>query len=296
MLAGLAQAQDKELSGFDLHAPYLSTHLSLDNYDFGGSSIISKHGVRLTSDIQDQRGWIVSKPGRIVPENFELLLNFTIESEARNMYGDGMAVLFLDPTEKVSEGSVMGFHDQFKGTAVLIDTYRNHRPGKLFPYVLLMQNDGTQTYDKDNDGLANEIAACSARGLHNSRSGASGLKLKYQHGELTGEVNHRGSWEKCFSERLTITRGSRLALSASTGQLSEAHNILDISLQKLDLPPPVNTVRSTPRRNHREKRGGGWMWFFFKWTLIGAAIFGCYKAWVFAKKDRRYNNEPFKYL
>lgn len=297
MLANFALAQ-QEVHDLGLHSPYLSNQMSLYNYDYGGSAMISKHGVGLTSDVQDQRGWIVSKPGRSLPENFEISLNFTIEGEARNMYADGMALFFLDPTEAITEGPVMGFHDQFKGTAVLIDTYRNHRPGKLFPYIMLMQNDGTQTYDKDNDGAANELASCSARGLHNSRTGPSGLKLKYHNEELTVSVNHRGSWEKCFSEQLPIKSGSRLALTASTGQLTEAHTILDLLVEKLDrsTQPPVRSQNSGPRQRHQKKKRGGWLWFIFKWTFIGAAAFGCYKAWTVYKENQRRNTDPFKYL
>ena len=76
-----------------------------------------------------------------------------------NLHGDGMAIWVTEG--RASPGTVFGHKDYFKGLGVFIDTYKNHRPGTVFPYVMAMLGNGTEPYDKDNDGLASELAGCS---------------------------------------------------------------------------------------------------------------------------------------
>lgn len=63
--------------------------------------------------------------------------------------------------DRASPGPVFGHKDYFKGLGVFIDTYKNHRPGTVFPYVMAMLGNGTEKYDKDNDGKDSELAGCS---------------------------------------------------------------------------------------------------------------------------------------
>lgn len=58
-------------------------------------------------------------------------------------------------------GPVFGSVDRFEGLGVFIDTYKNQRPGVVFPYVMAMLGNSSVTYDKDHDGKDNEIAGCS---------------------------------------------------------------------------------------------------------------------------------------
>ena len=63
--------------------------------------------------------------------------------------------------QRAASGTVFGFMDRFNGLGILFDTYKNHRPGVVFPYVMAMIGNESITYDKDNDGKANELAGCS---------------------------------------------------------------------------------------------------------------------------------------
>lgn len=63
--------------------------------------------------------------------------------------------------QRATSGVVFGSTDRFDGLGIFIDTYKNHRPGTIFPYVMAMVGNGSTTYDKDNDGKANELAGCS---------------------------------------------------------------------------------------------------------------------------------------
>ena len=63
--------------------------------------------------------------------------------------------------QRATSGVVFGSTDRFDGLGIFIDTYKNHRPGTIFPYVMAMVGNESTTYDKDNDGKANELAGCS---------------------------------------------------------------------------------------------------------------------------------------
>jgi len=65
--------------------------------------------------------------------------------------------------ERAQGGTVFGFKDKFEGLGIFIDTYKNDRPGVIFPYVMAMMGDGNTVYDKDHDGKANELAGCAVR-------------------------------------------------------------------------------------------------------------------------------------
>lgn len=63
--------------------------------------------------------------------------------------------------ERATVGPVFGSADRFEGLGIFIDTYKNARPGVVFPYVMAMLGNSSTTYDKDHDGKANELAGCS---------------------------------------------------------------------------------------------------------------------------------------
>lgn len=63
--------------------------------------------------------------------------------------------------QRATMGPVFGFVDQFEGLGIFWDTYKNNRPGTVFPYVMAMVGDGQQNYDQEHDGKENELAGCS---------------------------------------------------------------------------------------------------------------------------------------
>jgi len=78
-----------------------------------------------------------------------------------NLFGDGMGIFMTK--QRAQQGPVFGFQDKFEGLGIFIDTYKNNRPGVVFPYVMAMMGDGNTPYDQANDGKANELAGCSVR-------------------------------------------------------------------------------------------------------------------------------------
>lgn len=79
-----------------------------------------------------------------------------------NLFGDGMA-LWITKNRAV-QGPVFGSADRFEGLGIFFDTYKNNRPGVIFPYVMAMVGDGNKNYDHSNDGKDQELAGCSVCG------------------------------------------------------------------------------------------------------------------------------------
>lgn len=92
------------------------------------------------------------------------LLQVTVEFKIHgsgHLYGDGMAMWVTK--QRALGGTVFGAVDKFDGLGIFFDTYKNNRPGVVFPYVSAMIGDGEKSYDKENDGKAHELAGCSVR-------------------------------------------------------------------------------------------------------------------------------------
>ena len=63
--------------------------------------------------------------------------------------------------QRATAGPVFGSVDKFEGLGIFFDTYKNNRPGVIFPYVMAMIGDGQTSYNKGNDGKDTELAGCS---------------------------------------------------------------------------------------------------------------------------------------
>jgi lectin, mannose-binding 2 len=78
-----------------------------------------------------------------------------------NLHADGMAMWITK--QRGTQGSVFGATDKFEGLGIFFDTYKNNRPGTVFPYVMAMVGDGNTAYEKETDGSNQELAGCSVR-------------------------------------------------------------------------------------------------------------------------------------
>lgn len=80
-------------------------------------------------------------------------------SGINTLYGDGFAMWLTK--QRATQGPVFGSVDKFEGLGIFFDTYKNNRPGTVFPYVMAMLGDGNTAYNGDNDGQDQELAGCS---------------------------------------------------------------------------------------------------------------------------------------
>jgi lectin, mannose-binding 2 len=230
-------------------------------------------------------GWLYSRVP-LTATNWQIEVEFKIHGK-NQLYGDGFAMWLTK--QRAQSGPVFGSVDKFEGLGIFFDTYKNNRPGVVFPYVMAMFGDGQTSYNKDNDGKDTEFAGCSARGLRHA-SVPTKFKLTYfQDKYLKLELQYKAEddWTLCFetNQPPAIPQVAYLGFSAETGELSDNHDIISISAKNLYQAPPTN--RPTPGsgrrgRTGKTKKGGSWTWFFMKtiffFLVIGGAYVG-YTAW-----------------
>lgn len=127
-------------------------------FDFGGDTVVrTDKYIRLSADKGSRAGWLFSRVP-LTATNWEIEFEFKIHGQG-NLYGDGMALWLTK--QRAQQGPVFGSVDSFEGLGIFFDTYKNNRPGVVFPYVMAMLGDGQTSYDKNTDGKAQELAGCS---------------------------------------------------------------------------------------------------------------------------------------
>lgn len=286
-------------SEFDLITP-----LPLDsrlNYEFSGSTVLSRKHVTLTGDAKDRRGRIVSKSEAALPDNFVFTMDFKLEGEGSTLYGDGMVLAFTD--EDPGTGAMMGLNEYYRGAAILIDTYRNGKAGRIFPRMILAQNDGSMPYDKDNDGKANELDSCGLRGIHNNkRQEYSKIRVSYSRtlGKVAVDVDFRNKWETCAVADISLGALSKISVSAATGDLTDGHIIKDLRLVDHGASIPAELVDSRPKtakeKNSSDEVESGSTFFgfikfifvlTFKLLMAAGILWGGFRGWKEYKMYQR---------
>ena len=194
-------------------------------------------------------------------------------------------------------GPVFGSADMFEGLGLFIDTYKNNRPGVVFPFVQAMYGDGETRYDKDNDGKGSELAGCSARGIRHA-SVPTKLRLTYfQDKSLKLELQYKNEddWTLCFENESppTLPQVAYLGFTSETGELSDNHDIVSIKSKNLYLGNPStsrgkdNKGGNRKKTPYNKKKKGSWTWFFIKGFLVIAVLGGAYAGYTAYRTSKR---------
>lgn len=190
--------------------------------------------------------------------------------------------------ERAKQGPVFGSMDQFEGLGLFIDTYKNNRPGVVFPYVMAMLGNGSATYDKEHDGQANELAGCTVRILESTlfRSTitrklkrscayyqthfiqAKGLRTAtiptkvrltyYQEESLKVELQYQNpeEWTSCFETGpIALPTVAYLGFSAETGELHDNHDIIAVETFNMHVRDTSESARAEARKAAMTKGG-----------------------------------------
>ncbi|KAL0931702.1 L-type lectin-like domain-containing protein [Colletotrichum truncatum] len=257
--------------------------------------------IRLTSDRPSQTGWLFSRVP-LTATNWEIEVEFKIHGK-NQLYGDGFAMWVTK--SRAAQGTVFGAPDNFEGLGIFFDTYKNNRPGTVFPYVMAMVGDGKTPYDKDNDGKGTELAGCSARGIRHASVPTKARVTYFQDKQLKLELQYKSEddWTLCFDtdQPPAIPQIAYLGFTAETGELSDNHDIISVQAKNLYTTQATkgSSKQTTPGSGKgrkgtgsvkQPKEGGSWTWFFLKiflfFGLIGGGYVG-YTAWR-AKNDKRH--------
>ena len=203
--------------------------------------------------------------------------------------------------QRALPGPVFGSTDRFEGLGIFFDTYKNNRPGTVFPYVMAMMGDGNKPYDKANDGKDNEIMGCSARGIRGANVPTKAKLTYFQEKMLKLELQYKAEdqWEKCFETTSPplIPSVAYLGFSAETGELSDNHDIINVATKNLyDTKGRMDTSPNkpgSPAKNGKakykgdKKQGGSWSWFFFKIVIFLMLVAGGYVGYTAWRTQQR---------
>ncbi|KAL1305938.1 hypothetical protein AAFC00_004079 [Neodothiora populina] len=284
-----------------LTSPYLDSDLQSRWWDYGGDTLIrADKYIRLTADRPSQSGWIFSRVP-LTATNWQVEVEFSINGQG-SLFGDGFAMWVTK--QRGQQGDVFGMQDKFEGLGIFFDTYKNNRPGVVFPYVMAMLGDGQKSYDKHHDGKANELAGCSARGMRNANFPTKARITYFAEKSLEVELMYKkeDEWTSCFQvSDVKLPSVTYLGFSGETGELSDNHDIIKVETKNL-YSPSGSTGTQQKTNNNRNKNmpvknkagksssgggGGGWGWFFLKLVLFGLMLVGAYVGFTLYRAKRR---------
>ncbi|KYM95094.1 VIP36-like protein [Cyphomyrmex costatus] len=226
--------QDYMKREHSLIRPYQGTGMTIPNWDFMGSTMVTNNYIRLTSDLQSKQGALWNSPCHI--QNWELQIQFKVHGKGKDLFGDGFAIWYAK--ERMKPGPVFGSRDYFQGLAVILDTYSNHngQHNHQHPYISAMVNNGSLHYDHDRDGTHTQLAGCEAKFRNLDHD--THIAIRYERDILTvsTDLANKAAWKQCFQvNEVKLPTGYYIGISATTGDLSDNHDILSIRLFELDL-------------------------------------------------------------
>lgn len=254
LIVGILRSVNAEWSTKDymkrehsLIRPYQGSGMTIPYWDFMGSTMVTNNYIRLTPDLQSKQGAIWNSIPCYV-RNWELQVHFKVHGKDSKLFGDGFAIWYAK--QRMKYGPVFGNIDYFQGLAIILDTYSNHNGphNHQHPYISAMVNNGSLHYDHDRDGTHTQLAGCAAKFRNVDYD--THIAIRYERDTLTvsTDIANKAAWKECFSVKgIKLPTGYYFGISATTGDLSDNHDILSIRLFELDLPddPKDNEDRST---------------------------------------------------
>lgn len=118
----------------------------VSNYWRGsGSTTVNNNFARLTPDQQSKKGSLWSREVLDVP-SFSTILKFRISGKGKDLFGDGMAIWFVQQGYYI-EGDLHGFQDDFVGIGVVFDTFKNSEHLDSHRDVTVLINNGEKTWE-----------------------------------------------------------------------------------------------------------------------------------------------------
>ncbi|XP_063701654.1 protein ERGIC-53 [Culicoides brevitarsis] len=198
---------------------------SVPFWTYGGNAIASGEMVRLAPSLKSQKGAIWTKT-RTEFEWWEVDIVFRISGRGR-IGADGMA--FWYTTEQGDyHGNSFGSSDTWNGLGVIFDSFDNDN-GHNNPYISAVVNDGTQTFDHQNDGKAQLLSGC-LKDFRN-KPFPTRARIEYYQNVLTvmfnnGMTQNEQDYEMCLRvENVHLPKFGYFGLSAATGGLADDHDV-----------------------------------------------------------------------
>jgi mannose-binding lectin 1 len=201
-------------------------------WEHSGAAIASNDQVRITPSIRSQKGRIWCK-NLVLNKDWEIEATLKISGRGR-VGADGMAIWYTD--KPGHEGSVFGSNDQWNGLGIFLDSFDNDGQQNN-PYISVMTNDGTKSYDHHRDGITQQIGGC----LRDFRNKPFPIRIKVEYFKRTLTVYYHGglnadlaNYEICTQiDNIDLPPNGYFGISAETGGLADDHDALSFITHSL---------------------------------------------------------------
>lgn len=200
-------------------------------------AIAGSDKVRVAPSLRSQKGAIWTK-SRTNFDWWEVEIQFRVTGRGR-LGADGLA--FWYTTEHGDyDGDVYGASDKWVGLGLFFDSFDNDNKHNN-PFIMAVLNDGSRSFDHDNDGTTQQLAGC-LRDFRN-KPYPTRAKIEYYNNVLTvlfhgGMNNNPNEYEMCLrAENVVLPKYGYFGVSAATGGLADDHDVyhfLTTSLQPYD--------------------------------------------------------------
>jgi len=208
-----------------------------DYWSAGGDTDVNHNYIRLTNDRQDKRGWLYnSEP--IKARDFSIQVKFRVSGQGQSLFGDGFVLWVVQNKmhEFSKSGDFFAGPRGFTGFAIVFDTYKNAEMATTHKDIYLLSNDGNAELD-----IHAPLAGCIANYRWFEKRDDFSVKdyaiarVSYNSGRNSVKVEIDGANTDKFVDCLEfelphgqMIDGSHIALSATTGQLADNHDILAV--------------------------------------------------------------------
>ena len=106
-----------------------------------------------------------------------------------------------------------------------------------------MINNGTLHYDHDRDGTHTQLAGCEAK--FRNLEHETYVAIRYENDKLSVslDIDNKAGWKPCFEvDGVKLPTGYYFGMSATTGDLSDAHDVISVKFYELDSPTDVRII------------------------------------------------------
>jgi len=221
---------------YSFKGPYLAQRDgTVPFWEHGGSAIASEESIRITPSLRSKKGYAWTK-NKTNFDWWEVELVFRISGRGR-IGADGLALWFTE--ERGVEGPVFGSNDRWKGLGIFFDSFDNDNKHNN-PYMMGVANDGTMSFDHQNDGATQQLAGC-LRDYRNKPFPVK-AKLEYYNNALTllfhgGMTSNDQDYEVCFrADNVYLPQSGYFGISAATGGLADDHDVLAFLVSSVQSP------------------------------------------------------------